>query len=518
MTKNNLLKGTFILTIAGLITRIMGFFYKIYLSRILTAETLGVYQLIFPIYGLCFTLYASGLQTALSTLIASYYGKKSKNIVCNSSIKNILQIGFLTSVCIALLCSNIIYYFSDFIACNLIQEKACKSSLEILAFVFPFCSLTSCINGYYYGRKKAAVPAITQLLEQIARILFVYFFAIYFGKNNITLTCDIAVWGIVIGEVISCFYNLLSLLCLLHKEKKAGSTTPCKKNSSYFLFRQLTTLAAPLTANRFFINLLHSIEAVLIPYMLKRYGFSNENALSIYGILTGMSMAFILFPSTVTNSLAVLLLPSVSEAKSKNDYQYIKTATETSIKYTLLIGSFSTGIFLIYGSHMGTLFFHSSLAGNFLMILSWLCPFLYLTTTFSSIINGLGNTYTTFFNSTIGLGIRIFFICILIPKTGIRGYFIGLLLSQLVTTFLDYFTLKKYINFQLHLIKWCCFPFLFTFILGQIGNKVYLYFTFFINFSPIYLLFFICCIILLCYLILLKASGIISRKDFSHSN
>lgn len=522
MAKNNLLKGTFILTIAGLITRVLGFFYKIYLSRILTAETLGIYQLIFPVYGLCFTLYASGIQTALSTLIATHYGKKSTAVNDKkpqtqgvSSVKNILQIGFLSSLSIALVCSNVVYYFSDFIACNLIHEESCRGSLEILAYVFPFCSITSCINGYYYGRKKAAVPAVTQLLEQIARILFVCIFAIFFGKNNVELTCEIAVWGIVVGEIVSCLFNLLSLVLSLHGEQKNASVLSNEKNSSFSLFRKLMNLATPLTANRFFINLLHSIEAVLIPYMLKYYGLSNEAALSMYGILTGMSMAFISFPSTITNSLSVLLLPSISEAKSKKDYGYIQTATETSIKYTLLIGTFSTGIFLIYGSHMGNLFFSSRFAGDFLMILSWLCPFLYLTTTFGSIINGLGNTYTTFINSTIGLGIRIAFICLLIPKMGIKGYFIGLLVSQLVTTFLDYHSLQKDIKFHMNTVKWICVPFLIVFIFGKIGSKAYNLILPNISFSPVYLLFVICCVILLFYMILLKFAGIISRKDLS---
>ena len=438
------------------------------------------------------------------------YGDKNQE---RTSIKNILQIGFLASLSIALLCSNVVYYFSDFIACNLIHEKACKNSLEILAYLFPFCSITSCINGYYYGRKKAAVPALTQLLEQMARILFVCIAAIIFGKNNIALTCEMAVWGIVIGEIVSCVFNVVSLILSLQLEKKKGTISENENKSLFFLFKQLMKLAAPLTANRFFINLLHSIEAVLIPYMLKYYGLSNESALSVYGILTGMSMAFISFPSTITNSLSVLLLPSISEAKSKNDYYYIQTAAETSIKYTLLVGTFSTGMFLIYGSHMGNLFFHSQIAGDFLMILSWLCPFMYLTTTFGSIINGLGNTYTTFFNSTVGLGIRIAFICLLIPKTGIKGYFVGLLASQLITTLLDYHSLQKDIKFHMNIIIWIGIPFLLVCTLGKIGSKAHQLILLQSSFSSVCVLFVICVVILILYLILLRCFGIISRKD-----
>jgi len=66
MSKNTIIKGTLILTFAGLLTRLIGFFYRIFLSKALGAETLGLYQLIFPVYGICFTIYASGIQTAIS--------------------------------------------------------------------------------------------------------------------------------------------------------------------------------------------------------------------------------------------------------------------------------------------------------------------------------------------------------------------------------------------------------------------------------------------------------------------
>ena len=78
--KSNILKGTLILTLAGFITRVIGFLYKIYLSKIMGAEWLGIYQLIFPIYGIAFTIYATGIQTAISRLVKPRNGKENHNI------------------------------------------------------------------------------------------------------------------------------------------------------------------------------------------------------------------------------------------------------------------------------------------------------------------------------------------------------------------------------------------------------------------------------------------------------
>ena len=63
---NPLIKGTFILTVTGLLTRFMGFFYRIFLSHTFGAVQVGLYQLIFPIYALGYSATCAGIQTILS--------------------------------------------------------------------------------------------------------------------------------------------------------------------------------------------------------------------------------------------------------------------------------------------------------------------------------------------------------------------------------------------------------------------------------------------------------------------
>lgn len=511
MNKSTLMKGTLILTIAGLATRVLGFFYKIFLSNALGTEKLGVYQLVFPIYSLMFTLYASGIQTAISKLVAE--DKKNS--------KKVLFIGFICSFLIALTCSFFLLFYHDFIAVHFIHEISCAKSLKILALVFPFCSLTSCINGYYYGLKRTAVPATTQLIEQLARIISVYWIALILGNGNLSVTCELAVLGIVLGEFVSSLYNVFSLLILRKSIKKQTyemeiSTASIHRPKKYKkIFASLVILSVPLTANHFIISILHSVEAILIPNMLQRYGLSNETALSLYGILTGMSMALIMFPSTITNSLSVLLLPSVSEAKAQKDNYYITNAASLSIKYSLLIGIFSTGTFLLFGNALGNILFHNQTAGSFLTILSWLCPFIYLATTLSSIMNGLGKTHITFANSIIGLSLRIFFLLFFIPMDGIRGYLISLLVSQLAISFLDYWAIKKYVTFSFQPVKWLLIPMATMAFLGFFLFKYYSFLVEVTTFSPLLLLVITCSLMLTLYLLVLYRLKIFSMKELS---
>lgn len=512
MSKSNILKGTLILTLAGFLTRFIGFFYRIYLSNTLGAEKLGVYQLIFVVYGICFTLYATGIQTSISRLVAAQVALNQKK-----NARKILQIGMILSVVIAICCSIIIYIGSDYIATTFLSEPRCSSSLRVLAYIFPFCGMTSCINGYYYGLKKAGIPASTQLLEQIVRVISVYFIATYLGGGDKSVTCELAVLGVVLGEIASDLYNLFSLLFESdYKKQNRRYINTSNQNllRKRTIFAELTKLSIPLTSNRLLLSLLHSLEAVLIPMMLKKSGLSTSEALSIYGVLTGMAVPFILFPSTITNSFAVMLLPTVSEAQALSNTSLIDRTTSVSIKYSLIIGILSTGVFIVFGNALGMTIYHNETAGVYLVVLSWLCPFIYLNTTLSSIINGLGKTYITFFNSVVGSSINILFIIYMVPQKGISGYLIGLLISQLAVSALDILAVFRNVCVEVNTIDWILKP---SIIVTFSGYFIMLFYQFLNKVTTIsnIVLLLVCCIgLCTCYISLLFFTKAISLKEF----
>lgn len=503
MSKNNILKGTLILTIAGFATRLIGFFYRIFLSNSLGAKNLGIYQLVFPIYGICFTLYASGIQTAISQLIAAEQGKNS---TCNNRSK-VLRSGMILSVSIALILSFIVYRYANEIASKILLEPACAGSLRVMSYVFPFCGVTACINGYYLGLKKAGVPAATQLFEQIVRVTVVYFFALYFGGSNHKVTCELAMLGVVIGEIGSNLFNICSMFLRTRIKK-------CIIPPRSTILPKLIKLTLPLTGNRLIISILHSFEAILIPSMLQKSGLSNVEALSFYGILNGMAIPFILFPSTITNSFAILLLPTVSEAQAKNNNKLISRTSALSIKYSVIIGILSTAIFIIFGDSLGILVFHNKTAGVFLTILSWICPLIYLTTTLGSILNGLGKAHLTFFNSVTGISIRILFLLFLIPSKGIYGYLIGLLVSQLVITTLDIIAIWKNVKIQVNSVDWILKPSIVIFFLGFLINQIYQFLLKELHMSDLLILFFCCFALTVCFILMLLLTKAISLKEF----
>ena len=509
MSKSTLLKGTAILTIVGVITRLLGFFYKIFLSNVLGTEMLGVYQLIFPVYSICYNIYGTGIQTTISRFVAAQLAKKNyKNVT------RVLFIGLFLSISSAIILSLIVYFNADYIASNIIHEPRLASSLKTLTIVFPFCGTTACINGYYYGLTKSAVPATSQLLEQIVRISIVYAAAVFFGNGNLQLTTELAVAGLVIGEISSTIFNIISYKTTYDTRRISNNAkrSTIKADKTRDMSKSILKMSLPLTSNRLIISILISVEAVIIPSMLRRYGLSNTEALSIYGIINVMVKPFIMFPSTITNSLSVLLLPTISEAAATNNKASIKRSTNLSIKYSLLIGILSTGIFLVFGQELGLLIYNNDLAGRYLTTFAWLCSFLYIGTTFNSILNGLDKVHISFFSSVAGLSIRILIILLLTPRKGISAYFFALLVSLLFMTIFEFVIIYKYTNANLDALNTIAKPGLIVLISGYLVKSVYTHFKG--TYNGIILILLSCTVLSLIYIVLLVVTKVIDKRDF----
>ena len=412
--KNPLITGTLLLTLAGVLSRIIGFFYRIFLSRTIGAEGLGIYQLVFPVMALCFSITAAGIQTAISRFVSA----KAANDDMPGA-RMYLYCGLVFSSILSIATGCLLWKNATFFATTFFHEIRCTPLLKILAFSFLPCSIHSCINGFYYGLKKTGIPALSQLVEQLARVGGVYLIYLISASQGKDVTVSVAAWGITLGELA----GMLVSLSAVHLKKASGRILSCSKD--------LMRMIVPLSANRVALNLFSAYENIMIPHQLCLFGYTNAEALSVYGILTGMSLAIILFPTVLTNSVSVLLLPTIAQAQAEHNQKKIATAIKKTIAYCTLLGLLCTIGFLLTGDFIGNFIFQNTLAGTFIRILSWICPFLFLSTTLNSILHGLGHPGVTFVLNLISCFIRILFVLFFVPQFGIRSYLIGTLLGQI---------------------------------------------------------------------------------------
>ena len=437
---HSIIYGTLVLTGVSFLCRGIGFFYRMSISQTFGEEGMGIYQLTAPVMSMAFSLSCAGFQTALSRYVAA----KADNE--RASLRFLLT-GIVITTAISSLLSAFIYLFSDFLAVSVLLESRTAPLLRLLALAFPFSAVHCCVNGYFYGKRKAEIPALLQFVEQLARVGSVLLLCYIYESHNYEIPLALTAAGSAIAEFVS---TIVSLCFIFPKISACQTNNSGKKilsgyqNSFLEAASCLLTMAVPLSVSRIIVNLLQNVENIYIPEMLRQFGYTTAESLSLFGVLTGMALTVIFLPSSLVNSISVQLLPRISEAQASSRNKEIAHVIRRCITFCCIMGLICSTGFFLFGRWAGEFLFHSKTAGDYIVNLSFICPFLYITSSLGSILHGLGKTYTTLFINVGTLLLRIGSVFFLIPKMGIPGYILGLLIGQCFSALCCIFSLRKY--------------------------------------------------------------------------
>ena len=176
-------------------------------------------------------------------------------------------------------------------------------------------------------------------------------------------------WGLVFGEIASALFSLTALSAKKNTVFRKSAFQKTTNTAFYDLkarTNNLCSMAIPLTINRVSLSLAQSLENILIPLSLRSFGYSSEDALSVYGILTGMVFSTIMFPAVLSNSLSAMLLPEIAKAQAEKKEQQIAHLIRKNIESSLVLGFLCTLLFLLGGSYIGVFLFGNHLAGVYI--------------------------------------------------------------------------------------------------------------------------------------------------------
>ncbi|MBQ3545757.1 MAG: oligosaccharide flippase family protein [Lachnospiraceae bacterium] len=458
ITGNKIIKGTFILTLSSFISRIIGFLFRIFLTGKIGAEALGIIQLIFPIQIICCSICGFGFENAISKLTAEskIYKDNSKNTY------------FINGVFISFLISIIVMFFtfsfSKIISNRYILEPRCNVLLKIMSISIPISSIHYCIYGYYLGHRNTKIPAISQIVEQIVRVLSICIFIFIADMYNYRITPSYVITGTVIGETSATIY------CLLMLRKSKVSLNPEDINKSNI--KKILSLSTPLSLNRLLSSILQSFQNILIPNMLIIYGLTNSESLGVYGIVTGIVIPLVFFPSAIIHSFCLMILPTISEANSRKNNSKINFATNKSIELCIIFGVFCSTIFYNYGNVIGELLLNSNDVGKYVSLLGLICPFIYISAILTSIINGLGHTGITFLINIITSVIQIFLIVTVIPKYGVLGFIYAFIIGNFINSSILFVYTKTKIKISASIIYTLILSVVTTLFISNFANLV----------------------------------------------
>lgn len=423
----NLLISTMILFFSNFIVRILGFLYKIILTRTVGEYGLGIYHILFNILMICLALTTTGIPTTLSMLVAKNKTLKDKhktNVVFISALYSSFFISFFLSFIIYITSKDLAKLFLSDSELSLYFIAICPSIVII--------TLSNVLRGYYYGLKDVLKPAISQILEQSSRIIFIILIGFYI-KNNI-FGCYIALIAISVGEIISIFYLMFSL----YKDKNFDKNYSINIKDFFYSSVETIKMSIPLTCSRISNVLFHSISSLIIPKRLILSGLNYKEAVSIYGVINGMVMPLIYLPFMLSSALVVNLIPNLSSEMALKNYKKVKLKSFYSLFLTFLVGFSLSLIFYLFSDEICMfLFDNNTLSGKYLKSLFIVPLFLSLNQTLSSILHSIGKEVFCGVVSFLTMTTQIISIYILTPILGIYGYIYTLTFIS-ITTFIIY--------------------------------------------------------------------------------
>ena len=507
MVKRSFVSGALILAAAGLIVRILGFIYRIYLSNLIGAEGMGLFQLISPVYSLVILTLTSGISIAVSRMVA---GELAKGHYVN--LRRITSCAAVMVVTAGIIVSLLMFLEIDFITGVILKDKRTYYSMLLLLPSIPVIAAASALKGYFYGIQDVTPTAFSQIAEQIVRIGIVMLLAKFSLGLGLEYACALATVGMALGEISN-----LSVLFFIYKFKKVKMFKGITKSGfmrKREIVKNILKISVPVSSNRFIMSILSSVEFILIPRMLEASGLNYKESIELYGRLTGMAAPLIYFPSIVTSSLAITLVPAISEAMSLKNYRSANYRISKSMQITFILGFIFSAIFMSYPNEIGNILYKKENIGWILHLYSFTCVFIYLQQTMLGILNGLGKQGISLRNSMVGYFIRIGFVCFCIPAYGIKGYIWGVIISSACVCVLDLITITKVTGMYLDIRNWILKPGFIGAVLFICSKYVYSFSTIFSSDPKITIVLTIATNLLIAAL-MAAATGLLPREDIA---
>lgn len=428
--KNTFIKSTFVLLIGGFLTKMLGMVIKIVTNRLVGTETLGLYMLITPTFMLLITIAQLGFPIAISKLVAEEKNN-NKNLVF-SIIPFSLIVNFIIMI--------ILLFTSDYIANNLLHEPRTLYGLKCIGFVLPFISISSILRGYFFGRQKMVPHIVSNITEDIIRLITLIIGIPIFIKNGAESVISFIILSNIISELTSIFV-LFFFLPKKFKIKKED-IIPNKKNISNIL-----NISIPTTSSRLIGNLGYFLEPIILTYFLINSGYSSNYIVSEYGIITGYVMPILTLPSFFTLAISQALIPVVSKSFCNKEKVYTKRKIRQGIFFSLIIGIPSTLLFMLIPNIFLKFIYNTYEGIEYIKFMAPIFLLHYIQAPLSSSLQAMGKAKDSMFGTILGVSTKLVTLTICCNlKIGMWGLILSTCINVMIVTLYDYLKVRKYLK------------------------------------------------------------------------
>ena len=427
---NKFLSGTLILLTGGFLSKLLGFFLRIIITREIGVEGIGLYSLIMPTFGLFITIATFSFPIAISKLVST--PKRSSKKVIFSTIPISLLLNLITLI--------IIFLISKPLANVFLKEERLFYPLLCIGFTLPFIGLSSIIKGYYWGKQRMGVYILSNIVEQIVRIIILmYLIPIFIKKGIVPVICIVILVNIV-SETSSIIVMLMGLPKGMYIRK--DDIKPSKKD-----IKDVMGTSVPSTTSKIIGSVSHFLEPIILTNVLLISGYSQDFIVREYGIINGYALSLLLLPQFFTQSISTSLIPEVSKYYAVKDYKMCKKRIRQITFLSLAIGLASTSLIFINPTYFLKLIYNTNLGETYIKVLAPFFLLYFIETPLSNSLQAMDRSKDAFYITTLCSFIKLALIFVLsFLHIGMYSLIIGIIISLIFTTYLNIKKVRTALN------------------------------------------------------------------------
>ena len=446
--KQTVLYGAMILGISGIVLQLLNFVYRVLLSRLLGAEGMGVYQLVFPFSSMVIAISMSGIGVGVTSLSARFHAVG--NADGNKHLMHMALFSFLAFF-VALAVPTVL--FVDFIAKDILGDSRTRTAILVMLPCIFFTGFENIYKSFFHGIRKVHLTALSEQLEFYIRIAFVAMLAFSVKPADTSDAVALVVLGMLISEVFSSGF-------LANLYKREMRCAPRHTQAADKLGMRLARIAIPATLTGVLSHLLGSANTLLLPRRLVESGLSQSAAVSTLGVYLGMATPLLMLPMAISGPLAVILLPKLSTGLELHNLSDVRRKIGKAVQAISLAAVPFILLLIPLGPALCSLLFGQSVSeGSFALIATSAALTCYQIV-LSSALNGIGLPRRNVVHVVIGGCIQLAFTYYVaaMPQWGIFGYLAGSIASALCIASLSLWTIRRKVNLRVRFLRWIVLP------------------------------------------------------------
>ena len=448
------LKGTVILTIAGFVVKVIGSLNWIFVSRILGGEGIGLYQMAFPIYFFAMTVSQAGVPVAISIITAERVALKD---IYGARRVFHISMGFM--VISGLIFSLLTYFSAEWlIDFQFIRDPRAYKAVVVLAPTVFFVTLLASSRGYLQGWQRMTPTAVSQIVEQIFRVITMILLAyllLPWGLDWAAAGASLgALAGAVTGLIVLVYYHWR-----LDRDIARDYGTELKPNpdvaqeTTWKIVKRIFQLSMPVSASSLMLPVVSNLDLMIVPQRLEVAGYSVHEATELFGYLTGMAVPLVNLACIITASMAMSIVPVISEARALRDKKKIFETTSMSVRISNIVCFPAFVIVFVLATPISSLIYNAPGAGPAVMISAVSIVLLGLHQVSTAILQGLGHPTIPMVNMILAAAAKVILNWNLtaIPWLGIMGSAWATAADMGVAAVINLFFIWKFLGYRMEL-------------------------------------------------------------------